>query len=153
MSYVDDASFGDFTCKHCGFTVSADTLYSGVIHRNHCPYCLWSRHLDLYKSGDRYSACKGLMKPVGLCLKKTYKKYAPLGTAGELMLVHQCLECGKSSINRIAADDDPDQVMRVYTQSLSLDSHIRNDLFRKDIILLEERHKKVIILRLFGSTR
>lgn len=153
MRFDNDASFGDFTCKHCGFTVSANLLFSGVIHRNHCPYCLWSRHLDLYKSGDRFSACKGLMKPVGLCIKKTNKKYATLGTAGELMLVHQCVECGKSSINRIAADDDTDQVMRIYAQSLSLDAHIRYDYFQKDIVLLEERHNKAISLRLFGGIK
>ena len=59
-----------FTCRHCGAFVTSAISLAGVIDRNHCPYCLWSRHLDLERSGDHMSACKRLMRPVGLARKK-----------------------------------------------------------------------------------
>lgn len=108
---------GDFTCKHCGRFVSADILLVGARNRNHCPYCLWSRHLDHERPGDRLSACKGAMRPVGLTLKRTGKKYHA-ETSGELMLIHECAECGKLSINRIAADDLAERVLEVFARSL-----------------------------------
>src|SRR5512133_632213 len=75
----------DFKCNHCRQHVSAASFLSGVVNRNHCPYCLWSRHLDYYKPGDRLAACKAKMRPVGLTLKATRKKYSP-ESQGELML-------------------------------------------------------------------
>jgi len=98
-------TFGDFICLHCHNFVSAEMSLSGVHNRNHCPYCLSSRHLDLFEAGDRLSACKARMKPVALTLKRSTRKYAHPGN-GELMLVHVCEDCGQVSINRIAADDD-----------------------------------------------
>src|SRR5215475_14044587 len=110
-------SFGDFRCTHCHNMVSAMRLLSGVNNRNHCPYCLWSCHLDLFVAGDRLSACKGQMKPIGLTMKKSRNKYR-LEARGELMLIHQCVECSDISINRIAADDDPDSILSTFQDSL-----------------------------------
>lgn len=114
------ASFGDFKCAHCLVLVSSAHFLSGVNNRNHCPYCLWSCHLDLYAAGDRLSACKGQMKPVGLTMKLGRNKYR-LDQRGELMLVHQCVECDNLSINRIAADDDPTTILDVFHESLKND--------------------------------
>lgn len=111
------SSFGDFKCLHCGAFVASSQLLSGVNNRNHCPFCLWSCHLDLYASGDRLSACKGAMKPIGLTVKKSRNKYR-LESHGELMLIHQCTECAALSINRIAADDDAESVLHVFEESL-----------------------------------
>ena len=111
------ASFGDFKCAHCRVIVSSTHLLSGVNNRNHCPYCLWSCHLDLYAAGDRLSACKGQMMPIGLTMKNGRNKYRP-GQRGELMLIHLCMECGSVSINRIAADDDPSTILSVFEASL-----------------------------------
>src|SRR5512136_742535 len=109
-----------FTCRHCNMPVSSASCLSGVQNRNHCPYCLWSRHLDLYSAGDRLSACKSLMQPVGLTLKLTRKRY---GTErGELMLIHLCAECRHLSINRIAADDDSQTVLTVFDDSSGLEA-------------------------------
>lgn len=116
------SSFGDFKCGHCHVLVSSAHLLSGVNNRNHCPYCLWSCHLDLYAAGDRLCACKGQMKPVGLTMKVSRNKYR-LDGRGELMLVHQCVECGTLSINRVAADDDSSTIMAVFQESLSDDIH------------------------------
>ncbi len=42
-----------FTCGHCGRRVGP--LPSGGRNRNHCPYCLFSRHVDAERSGERAS--------------------------------------------------------------------------------------------------
>jgi hypothetical protein len=57
-------------------------------------------------------------------MKKSRNKYQ-IKSRGELMLIHECVECGCLSINRIAADDDPDSVMDAFDSSLNL-----NHLFR-----------------------
>jgi hypothetical protein len=33
-----------FRCRNCGLDVG--TTAPGTAHRNHCPSCLWSRHVD-----------------------------------------------------------------------------------------------------------
>jgi hypothetical protein len=104
-----------FKCGRCHVFITAEPVLSGVNNRNHCPYCLWSKHLDLYQAGDRLAACKSLMRPVGLALKRTRKKYE--ASAGELMLVHLCVECERVSVNRMAADDDAARVWEIYTAS------------------------------------
>ena len=113
-----ERQFGDFSCQHCQQPVSADRRVSGVNHRNHCPYCLWSKHVDLHESGDRLAACKGPMRPVGLTQKRRLKKYASQ-QPGELMLVHHCAGCGALSINRLAADDQAAVVLAVFEESLA----------------------------------
>ena len=116
------STFGDFKCGHCHVMVSSAHFLSGVNNRNHCPYCLWSCHLDLYASGDRLSACKGQMKPIGLTLKMGRNKYRH-GSGGELMLVHQCVDCGTLSINRIAADDVAATILDVFQSSIENQVH------------------------------
>jgi hypothetical protein len=111
------STFGDFKCGHCQVLVLSAHFLSGVNNRNHCPYCLWSCHLDLYASGDRLSACKGQMRPIGLTFKNGRNKYRP-ESGGELMLVHQCVDCETLSINRIAADDDSSTLLAVFQSSL-----------------------------------
>ena len=116
-----------FWCKHCGAFVHTLPALSGVQNRNHCPYCLWSRHLDHLQAGDRMSACKALMRPIGLTIKPSHNKYAS-PCAGELMVIHQCSDCGKLSINRIAADDLAEVVAAVFRASLELDKALRHQL-------------------------
>jgi len=142
-------SFGDFQCVHCHNFVSAAHMLSGVNNRNHCPYCLWSCHLDLYVAGDRLSACKGQMKPRGLTLKKSRNKYR-LESGGELMLIHECVECGTLSINRIAADDDPESVMNVFSKSLSLGYPIRSVCEDQGITILNAEDMEIVYIRLYG---
>jgi hypothetical protein len=116
------STFGDFKCGHCHALVSSAHFLSGVNNRNHCPYCLWSCHLDLYAAGDRLSACKGQMRPIGLTLKPGRNKYGRQ-SGGELMLIHRCLDCGILSINRIAADDDAETILGVFRSSLEDQIH------------------------------
>ncbi len=77
-----------FQCEHCGFTVLP--LNNGSF-RNHCPSCLYSKHLDILP-GDRASHCKGLMKPIGVdySSKKGYQ------------LIHQCTKCRYTVRNKVA---------------------------------------------------
>ena len=142
------STFGDFRCAHCHNLVPTAHIVSGVNNRNHCPYCLWSFHLDLFVAGDRLSACKGQMKPIGLTMKKGRNKYR-LDAGGELMLIHQCSECGTLSINRIAADDHPDSVMDVLHQSRALSHSLRAECEAQGIFILEEEES--VALQLYGE--
>lgn len=82
-----------FNCANCGKNVSLEA--PGTKNRNHCPFCLYSLHVDGEVSGDRKSTCHGLMEPIG-------KLYKP---DGEEVLVHKCQKCGFVRKNRIAGDD------------------------------------------------
>ncbi len=80
-----------FVCEHCGEDVRP--LANGSC-RNHCPRCLWSKHVDEVP-GDRGSRCGGLMPPVGV------QRDARRGW----MIVHRCERCGTLRRNRAALDD------------------------------------------------
>jgi DNA-directed RNA polymerase subunit RPC12/RpoP len=140
----------DFRCAHCHHHVSADVLVAGVYNRNHCPYCLWSRHMDWRKPGDRLSACKAPMRPIGLTVKPSRNAYAANGM-GELMLIHRCDDCGKLSINRIAADDDGETLLDVFEDSFALDSGLRARLAEQNIRCLQEEQHAAVLARLFGA--
>jgi hypothetical protein len=139
----------DFRCIRCGTYILAMHSLSGVNHRNHCPWCLWSRHMDLYAAGDRLSACKAPMRPLGMAIKPGHNKYAPGG--GELMLVHQCEECGRLSLNRIAADDDVQAMLEVFSASCTLPAGVRLLLLSDGIRLLEAGSAGLVTRQLLGE--
>ncbi len=139
-----------FSCLHCHQCVSCDPEWSGVRSRNHCPHCLWSRHVDLNHPGDRLSPCGGRMEPVGLTLKKTNQKYSP-EPGGELMLVHVCQACEKISINRIAADDNTFMVWQVFERSLTLLGELSARIGLEGIQMLRTSDEKIVQTRLFGK--
>jgi hypothetical protein len=146
------ASFGDFRCAHCHAIVSCAHFSSGVNNRNHCPYCLWSCHLDLYVAGDRLSACKAPMKPIGLTMKKGRNKYQR-EARGELMLIHECVECKALSINRIAADDDSDTIFSIFQESLMLSRELRALCTQHGIINLDTESSEIVYTQLYGRYR
>lgn len=141
---------GEFRCLHCWALVLVDPLHSGVNNRNHCPYCLCSRHLDLQSPGDRLSACRGLMPAVGVSRKPGRNKYASR-QSGELLLVHLCAECGRVSLNRLAADDDPENVEAVFRAASRLDLETRSRLALAQVSLLDEGEIDFVRLQLFGA--
>lgn len=143
------SSFGDFKCAHCGYRVSAAHSSSGVNNRNHCPYCLWSCHLDLFTSGDRLSACKAQMKPIGLTMKKSRNKYQ-LEARGELMLIHECTECGSLSINRIAADDDSESILSIFQDSFRRSAQKSRLCEAQGILMLGAEAIQAVQVQLFG---
>lgn len=146
---VRAATFGDFKCSHCHVLVSSSHMLSGVNNRNHCPYCLWSCHLDLYAAGDRLSACKAPMKPIGLTMKMGRNKYQR-DSRGELMLVHQCSDCKTLSINRIAADDDSGRVIEIFQESLPL-AHTLHALCQEyGIVMVKAEDTRMVYAQLYG---
>lgn len=89
-----------FKCRRCKAFIGAPP--SGGRHRNHCPACLCSLHVDFKTPGDRASECRSLMEPVGTAFRR-----------GDQLVVHRCLGCGVQRHNRVAADDNPLLVMRL----------------------------------------
>lgn len=86
-----------FICANCGRHVEP----LGYSSRNHCPFCLWSLHVD-ENPGDRASECGGLMFPlrVETDARKGY------------IIVHKCQRCGAVKRNRAAhlAKNQPDDI-------------------------------------------
>lgn len=95
-----------FTCRLCGrLVVSAG---AGSSHRNHCPNCLTSLHVD-EEPGDRSADCGGVMEPIGVWVRR----------GGEWAVIHRCRRCGKLSSNRSAADDNPLKLMSIALRPLT----------------------------------
>ena len=78
----------DFVCEHCGAHVS------GTGYTNHCPKCLWSKHVDK-DPGDRLEPCGGMMEPTAL-----------EGTTPKYRIVHRCTKCG--AVRRVRVDKSDD---------------------------------------------
>jgi len=81
-----------FRCRHCRQEIGRDA--PGTAHRNHCPLCLWSVHVD-DRPGDRSAGCDGGMEPIAIWVR-------PLG---EWSIVHRCGTCHAVRVNRVAGDD------------------------------------------------
>lgn len=86
----------DFDCLHCGTRVHS-TGYT-----NHCPHCLWSRHVDI-APGDRAAQCRGAMEPV-----------AALHERGETVVLQRCVRCGHTWRNRAAPGDDRAVILALF---------------------------------------
>ncbi len=82
-----------FTCENCWKNVTKDKKWSV---RNHCSFCLYSKHLDETFPWDRASDCAGLMRPIWIDNKKN-KGW---------MIQHECTLCHKKILNKIAEDDN-----------------------------------------------
>jgi ribosome biogenesis GTPase len=95
-----------FACAHCGAGIEGNA--PGTAHRNHCPACLWSLHVD-QRPGDRAAGCGGAMEPIAVSVRPD----------GEWTLVHRCRECGVIKANRIAGDDNALLLMSVAARPLA----------------------------------
>ena len=93
-------------CRHCGTEFSLDA--PGTLHRNHCPWCLWSVHLD-DTPGDRASDCRGSMEPIAVSARPD----------GEWLLVHRCCTCHAIHANRIAGDDSERELLALAVRPLA----------------------------------
>jgi hypothetical protein len=80
----------------------------GTQHRNHCPLCLWSRHVDDVP-GDRGADCGGAMEPVTVWARK----------GGDWAIIHRCRRCGELHSNRIAGDDNELALVALAARALS----------------------------------
>jgi hypothetical protein len=77
----------NFTCEHCDREVVGDG------YTNHCPSCLWSKHVDK-NPGDRLETCNGLMEPI-----KTERK------GNRYMIVQKCVKCSLEKRNSLRPED------------------------------------------------
>lgn len=90
-----------FICDNCGAKVES----LGYTARDHCPQCLYSKHVDIMP-GDRKNNCKGLLEPIGIeKFKDIYK------------IIYRCSKCKKTHKNIIAKDDSVDEIIRLMTNS------------------------------------
>ena len=86
-----------FICENCNKKVEP-LVYSS---RDHCPYCLYSKHVDI-NPGDRSNPCRGLLKPIEIeKYKDTYK------------IVYKCEKCKETHKNIIAKDDDMNEIIKI----------------------------------------
>lgn len=87
----------NFICENCGFHVEK----LGYSCRDHCPNCLYSKHVD-NNPGDRKNNCHGLLKPIGIeKFKDTYK------------IIYECNKCKKIHKNIVAKDDNMDEIINL----------------------------------------
>lgn len=87
----------NFVCEQCGAEVR------GNGYTNHCPHCLWSKHVDI-NPGDRAEECGGLMEPVSVETKN-----------GAHMLTHCCALCGFSRRQTAHPDDNLEKIIKLST--------------------------------------
>ena len=90
----------EFICENCHKKVSP----LGYTARDHCPYCLYSKHVDIMP-GDRSNECKGLLRPIDIeKFKDTFK------------IIYKCQSCNQLHKNIIAKDDNMDLIIKISTQ-------------------------------------
>jgi hypothetical protein len=89
------------------------------------------------------------MRPIGLTVKPGRDKFG-LDCYGELMLIHCCKDCGKLSINRIAADDITERLLEVFHTSIGIDAQTRIELRSNDIHLIQEDEAWMVTRQLNG---
>lgn len=91
----------DFTCEVCGKQVKK----LGYTARDHCPYCLSSKHVDI-NPGDRSEECHGVLEPIAIeNYKKGYK------------IVYRCKKCHQIRKNIMAVDDNMDLLIEIMSKA------------------------------------
>jgi len=85
----------NFICERC----SGEVVGNG--YTNHCPHCLWSKHVDI-NPGDRACPCLGAMRPERIELKSQ-----------QSWIHHVCETCGYEGRVKSALGDDYEQVLAV----------------------------------------
>lgn len=91
------------------------------------------------------------MSPMGLTMKRGRNKYQP-EARGELMLIHECAECKALSINRIAADDDPETIIKVFQKSLMLGQEFHAMCHEYEIVVLNAQDTQTVYTQLYGRS-
>ncbi|MCB1646758.1 MAG: RNHCP domain-containing protein [Pseudomonadales bacterium] len=105
-SSKQSAAENSFRCVNCRQIIS--TRVMGTEHRNHCPLCLWSKHVDEHP-GDRLAQCQGRMEPISVWVKSNQ----------EWALVHRCSSCSTVKTNRIASDDNEFVLMSLASRPIA----------------------------------
>lgn len=95
MSRKFQRKIEDFVCENCGTYVKGDG------YTNHCPNCLWFKHID-NNPGDRENGCKGMMKPESAYYKNS-----------QWYLVHICQKCGEERLIKIGKKDNKKELDKI----------------------------------------
>lgn len=85
----------NFVCGHCRRPAR------GGGYTNHCPFCLWSKHVDI-NPGDRREMCGGMMKPVQAEV-----------SGGRYAILHRCVICRTTRKNKAAKNDDFETILKL----------------------------------------
>lgn len=102
MSSKFKKNIENFICGKCGFAVE------GNGYTNHCPECLWSKHVDIFP-GDRAEDCGGMMEPVRVEMKK-----------GEYTIIHKCQKCKTEKLNKAVKEDNFDMLVQISAENSKL---------------------------------
>ncbi len=85
----------DFTCDNC------ETFVQGDGYTDHCPSCLYSKHVDI-NPGDRNNNCCGSMKSVAAEVRKDDYK-----------IHYECEECGYKHRVKSVSEDNFDIILKL----------------------------------------
>ncbi len=86
----------DFKCGRCGMEIK------GNGYTDHCPKCLWGRHVDEKIPGDRASTCRKMMEP----LRVLYEK-------GDYKIQYKCLGCQHQFTVKADKNDDREELLKL----------------------------------------
>ncbi|MCG2694690.1 RNHCP domain-containing protein [Candidatus Parcubacteria bacterium] len=89
----------NFVCENCNAKVE------GNGYTNHCPNCLWSKHVDV-NPGDRLAECGGIMEPIGIENKSDV-----------FFVVQKCQKCGHLRRNKLNKGDNFDEAIKLFNRN------------------------------------
>jgi len=101
-------------------------------------------------TGDRMSSCNSGMRPIGLTIKIPRINKWGVEVKGEVMIIHECVSCGKISINRVLAQDDEKEIMKVFRYGIKLDDEKKKKLKNQNIKVLGENDREEVEKQIFG---
>ena len=84
-----------FVCENC------EELVEGNGYTNHCPRCLFSKHVDV-NPGDRAATCGGIMEPISV-----------EGGRKGFVITFRCEKCGHEKRNRSSENDDMNKIIEL----------------------------------------
>ncbi len=92
----------NFTCIVCGGKVKGNGF------TDHCPQCLFSKHLD-ENPGDRRATCGGLMEPFAAEIKSE-----------KIIIYYQCQKCGFRHRVKAAKNDNFEAILKLASRPFIL---------------------------------
>ena len=90
----------NFVCLHCGEEVK------GTGYTNHCPKCLWSKHVDIFP-GDRQNVCLGSMEPIGVFFQNQ-----------QWHICQKCTECGHKAKIKMSKNDNQKKIQDLIEKTI-----------------------------------
>jgi ribosomal protein L37AE/L43A len=95
MTKIFSRKIENFICEKCGTTVK------GSGYTDHCPHCLWSKHVDI-NPGDRAAVCGGAMKPIAV------------ETKGDgYVIIYRCEKCNHTHRVKAAPTDNFETILKI----------------------------------------